>query len=60
MSKYPLVSVDECATAADIYQCGQKKDPNLVNALILDTAGPGTVSIILKILAQNYSWIFIN
>jgi hypothetical protein len=41
--------VDECATAADIYQCGLKKDPNLVNALIMDTAGSTSVSKFLKV-----------
>jgi len=38
-----LVLEDECATAAEIYQCGQREDAALVNGLILQTKGSSTV-----------------
>jgi hypothetical protein len=34
---------DQCATAAEIYQCSQKKDSAFTNALIKDNKGASTV-----------------
>jgi len=40
---------DECATAAEIFQCGLKKDPALVNEMIFENKGTTTVKIELGI-----------
>jgi len=39
----PSVLEDECATAAEIYQCGLKEDAAVVNGLIVKNKGTTTV-----------------
>jgi len=41
--EFASVLEDECASAAEIFQCGQKEDAALVNGLMSNTKGPSSV-----------------
>jgi len=41
------VSEDECATAADIYDCGVEKVPKVTKSMVTDRKGNNTVVSLL-------------
>jgi len=54
-----LVLEDECASATEIFQCGQKEDAALVNGLIFDNKGAAAVKeeVLCWIFHEKYEFL---